>query len=372
MKILHTADWHIGKRLAGFDLTADQDYVFDQLVACAQREQVDAIAIAGDLYDRALANEDAVSQVNRMLYRLNRELHYPLLVISGNHDSAVRLGTGRQWFSATGLHLNTELAEAFTPVEMGDVQFFLLPYFEPVAARQYFHDDSLTNISLAMHRVSAELQTRFDSAKKHVLFAHFFAANSTQTDSETKVAVGGLDAVDVADLAAFDYVGLGHLHNRNALTHVAGVQYAGSLLKFSTSEIAQEKGVYILDTATMARRFVPLKPLHEFQHLTDAFAALTAPDAGERFDRDAYTAVTLTDAAVIPNVMTALREVFPRITGLDREQAVQLNRAAAADPTLGPLPLLAEFFRQVTDTELDDAQLAFARTALDGAKKEGN
>ncbi|WP_461225139.1 exonuclease SbcCD subunit D [Lacticaseibacillus suihuaensis] len=371
MRILHTADWHIGKKLAGFDLQADQDFVFEQLIACAKREQVDAIAIAGDLYDRALANEDAVAQVNRMLYRLNRELHYPVLAIAGNHDSAVRLGTGRQWFDATGLHLNTELAEAFTPVTMGDVQFFLLPYFEPVAARQYFEDDSLITINQAMHRVSTALEVAFDPTKKHVLFAHFFAANSTRSDSETQVAVGGLDAVDVADLAAFDYVGLGHLHNRNALQDPR-VQYAGSLLKFSTSEVAQEKGVYILDTDTMTRRFVALKPLHEFQHLTASFADLTAPTAGDAYDRDAYTAVTLTDMAVIPNVMTALRQVFPRVTGLDRQQAVALDRATAADPSLGPLPLLGDFYQQVTGDTLADAQLAVAKAALDAAKQEGN
>ncbi|WP_179396278.1 exonuclease SbcCD subunit D [Lacticaseibacillus absianus] len=369
MRVLHTADWHIGKKLAGYDLQEDQAAVFEQLVAVAKRESVDAIIIAGDLYDRALANEDAVAMVNAQLTRLNRELGYPLLVIAGNHDSAVRLSTGRAWYGATQLYLNCQLAEAFTPVVLGDTQFFLLPYFEPVAARQYFDDDSLTNINLAMHRVSAAMQAQFDPAKKHVLVAHFFAADSQRSASETQVNVGGLDAVAVADLRAFDYVALGHLHNRHALRD-ATIQYAGSLLKFSTSEVAQEKGVYILDTETMTRKFVALPPRHEVQHLTASFAALTDPAQYAAYDRDAYTAITLTDLAVIPNVMAALRQVFPRVISLDRESHVTLDTAAdQVDTHLAPMPMLADFYAQVTGRTLSETQQAWAAAALSQVKE---
>ncbi|WP_125704710.1 exonuclease SbcCD subunit D [Lacticaseibacillus daqingensis] len=369
MRLLHTADWHIGKKLAGFDLAADQAAIFAQLVATAKRERVDAIVIAGDLYDRALANEAAVTMVNDQLAQLNRTLKYPVLAIAGNHDSAVRLATGRDWYGATQLYLNTQLAEAFTPVVLGDTQFFLLPYFEPVAARQYFDDDSLTNINRAMHRVTQELQAQFDPTKKHVLIAHFFAANSHRSDSETQLAVGGLDAVDVADLAAFDYVALGHLHNRHALDHPT-IQYAGSLLKYSVSEVAQEKGVFILDTDTMVRRFVALPPLHEVQHLTGSFADLTDPAHYAAVDREAYTAITLTDVAVIPNVMTALRQVFPRTISLQRASSLKLDAAAAAvDPKLGPMPMLADFYQQVQGTALSADQTRWAKAALAQARE---
>lgn len=369
MRIMHTADWHIGKRLAGFDLAEDQDAVFERLVETAAAEKVDAIIIAGDLYDRANPSEDSVLQVNAMLKRLNRELKYPLLVVSGNHDSGVRLGTGREWFDATGLYLHTTLAEAFKPVVLGDTQFFLLPYFEPVAARKLFDDPSLTNINKAMHRVSQELQKLFDPTKKHVLVAHFFAAGSTHSESETLVNVGGLDAVAVDDLAAFDYVALGHLHNRNAL-HEAKVQYSGSLLKYSVSEVDQEKGVYILDTTTMARKFISLPPLHDVQHLTGAYADFTDPARFSASERDAYTALTLTDVEVIPNVMATLRGVFPRLIGLDRTHHVDLGVATHTDVKLAPTQLLAEFFQQVTGSELTAEQLAWAKSALAQAKGE--
>ncbi|MCI1985865.1 MAG: exonuclease SbcCD subunit D [Lactobacillus sp.] len=370
MKILHTADWHIGKKLAGFDLLADQEAVFARLVQVAQAQQVDAIIIAGDLYDRALPSEAATAVVNRMLFRLNRELGYPLLVVSGNHDSAVRLNTGRDWYQSTQLYLNTRLDQAFTPVTLGETQFFLLPYFEPVAARQYFADESLTNIAKAMVPVVAKMQTLFAPDKRHVLVGHFFAAGSAHSDSETRVNVGGLDAVAVGDLAPFDYVALGHLHNRHAL-NAEKIQYSGALLKYSVSEVAQEKGVYILDTATMTREFVPLAPKYEVQHLTDRYAHLATPDYYQGLDREAYTAITLTDTQVIPNVMASLREIFPRVIGLDRAHGVRLAQTPQVQAAkLGPLPLLQDFFQATTGTQLSAQQQAWAEQALTASQKE--
>lgn len=106
MRFLHTADWHIGKKLNDFDLLEDQQAVFEQLVETAETHKVDAIVIAGDLYDRALPSEAAVSVLDNMLIKLNRDHGYPLLVISGNHDSAVRLRTGRAWYAATKMFVN--------------------------------------------------------------------------------------------------------------------------------------------------------------------------------------------------------------------------------------------------------------------------
>lgn len=369
MRIMHTADWHIGKKLAGFDLKDDQDQVFEELVATAKKEHVDAIIIAGDLYDRANPSEESVTQVNRMLYRLNRQEGFPLLVVSGNHDSGVRLGTGREWYDATKLYMHTTLAEGLLPVILGDTQFFLLPYFEPFEARAVLKDDSLTNINKAMHRVSRELQERFDPTKKHILVGHFFAAGSKHSDSETLVNVGGLDAVAVSDLQAFDYVALGHLHNRHALDDPK-VQYSGSLLKYSVSEAAQEKGVYILDTATMKRRFVSIAPRHDLQHLTGKFADFNNAENFSPRERDAYTALTLTDVEVIPNVMATLRTVFPRLINLDRKNHVDLGESAHTNVRLAPTQLLADFFHQVTGSDLSAEQLTWAKSALAKAKGE--
>lgn len=364
MRFLHTADWHIGKRLQGFSLQEDQQVAFDQLVALAHQEQVDAIVMAGDVYDRALANEETVAQVNQMLTTLNRKSGLPVLMISGNHDSAVRLSTGRQWFAATDFYLNTQLQEAFTPVVLGDTQFFLLPYFEPLAARQYFEDDGIKTVQQALPKIVAAMQARFDPAKRHVLVAHFFAAGASRSESETLVSVGGLDAVPVDALAAFDYVALGHLHNRNAL-HAPNVQYSGALLQYAVSEVGQEKGVYLVDTADMTRRFIALPPKRPLVHLTDSFANLMAAEGISEAVRQTYVAVTLTDTQVIPNVMSQLRSVFPLIINLNRAQPLEVKTLAQASVTKqAPMSVLAQFYAGITQTEMSDSQREWAEAAL--------
>lgn len=123
MRFLHTADWHIGKKLHDFSLAEDQTAAFDQIERLAKDYQVDAVVIAGDLYDRGLASEQAVEQLNGMLKQLNLNDHLPLLAISGNHDSAARLATGSEWFETTDFYLHTTLASAFEPVTIMDTQF---------------------------------------------------------------------------------------------------------------------------------------------------------------------------------------------------------------------------------------------------------
>ncbi len=251
MKLLHTADWHIGRRLHGFDLTDEQQNAFDQIERIAQAEQVDGMIIAGDLYDRRLPSEASVAMVDEMLQKLNLVDQLPIYAVSGNHDSATRLATGTPWFKSTQLYLHTELSQAFNPVELADTQLFLCPYFEPFDAQQYFKDDSLQHLDQAFKRVVLEMKKKFDPAKKHLLVAHFFAAGSSTTDSETNLTVGGLAAVPTDLLTDFDYVALGHLHGKDAL-QTPTVRYSGSPVKFSLSEANQEKGVWIVDTGKIS------------------------------------------------------------------------------------------------------------------------
>ena len=245
MKFLHTADWHIGKKLHNFDLKYEEDDAFKQIERIAEEEKVDAIIIAGDLYDRSLPSEEAVKSVNEKLKRLNLVDKHPLLIISGNHDSATRLNTGSEWFKATNLFLNTKISGAFEPVEIEDTQFFLLPYFEPQEVRNYFDRQNLKNVQEAMQLIVEKIKEKFKPNMKHVLVAHFFAAGSTQTDSETNVMVGGLDAIPTSYLNDFDYVALGHLHDARA-SQAEIIKYSGSPVKFSVSEATSQKGVWIV------------------------------------------------------------------------------------------------------------------------------
>ncbi len=240
MRFLHTADWHIGKKLQGYDLIEDQRHVLSSILDIAKEEKVEAIVIAGDLYDRSVPAVDAVALYNELIVDWNLKERIPIFAISGNHDSSTRLSAGTPWFSYSNYFLRTQLAEAFEPVEFNNIQFFFLPYFEPIAARLYFEDDSIRTIQQAVAKVIDKMEELFDSGKKHVLISHFFVMGSVKSDSETKIEVGGLDSIPGELLAPFDYVALGHLHNQAALRQ-DNARYSGSPLKFSLSEINQKK-----------------------------------------------------------------------------------------------------------------------------------
>ncbi|NLR32334.1 exonuclease SbcCD subunit D [Levilactobacillus tujiorum] len=374
MRFLHTADWHIGKKLHGYDLLTEQRDAYEQIKAIALAQKVDAVVIAGDLYDRALPSEDAVSALDAMLVDLNRRQHLPLLAISGNHDSAVRLGQGREWFESTDFYLNTTVAEGVKPVVLGDTQFFLLPYFEPFSVRQYFQDDQIKTVAEAMARLVTAMQANFDPNKKHVLVAHFFAAGSQHSDSETLVQVGGLNAVPVDLLAPFDYVALGHLHRKEALQNEPVIKYSGSPLKFSTSEAADTKGVWIVDTdkTPVEVTFEPLKPLNDLVVLTDSFERLMDPEVAYPVTSDDFIAVNLTDTTPIANVMQRLKTRFPRIIELQRVNQLDVTpeKLNIEEVQRDPLTLLSDFFGQVADHPLTTQQAGWAKTTLQQAMKE--
>lgn len=376
MRFLHTADWHIGKKLHGYDLIPEQEEAYQQIKQIALAEKVDAVVIAGDLYDRALPSEPAVTALTQMLVDLNRQESLPLLAISGNHDSAVRLGYGQEWFSSTDFYLRTRLADALTPIEVADTQFFLLPYFEPVQARQFFEDDQIKTVNDAMTKLVAAMQKKFAPDKKHVLIAHFFAAGSQHTDSETLVQVGGLNAVPVDLLAPFDYVALGHLHRKEALQNEATVKYSGSPLKFSTSEAADTKGVWIVDTATtpVTVTFKPLRPWHDLVVLEDSFDNLMDRDHDYPVTSEDFVAINLTDTTPITNVMQRLKTRFPRVIELNRVNQLDVTPEVldVKQVQQDPLTLLGDFFAQVTQHPLTAQQETWAKETLMAAEKEEN
>ncbi|MFT8400040.1 MAG: exonuclease SbcCD subunit D [Lentilactobacillus diolivorans] len=368
MRFLHTADWHIGRRLHGFDLTQEQQTAFKQIEQIALDEKVDGVIIAGDLYDRSLPAESSVAQLNAMLQQLNLTDKLPIYAISGNHDSATRLATGTPWFKDTHFYMHTDLKQAFTPVELPDTQLFLLPYFEPFAAQEYFHDESLRTLELAFKPIVEKMVAQFNPAKKHLLVAHFFAAGSEQTESETKLTVGGLAAIPVSMLQDFDYVALGHLHGKDAL-HAKKVRYSGSPVKFSLSEANQQKGIWIVDTDPFELTFKPLKPLRDVQQLTASFAELTDPTFYQPLDRDNFFGMTITDNKPIPNLLTSLRKIYPNIVSLahtdDYDTGVGYKGESGAQiRKQDPMDLLSHFYESVAKEPLTADQRKWATDAL--------
>ncbi|WP_165005405.1 MULTISPECIES: exonuclease SbcCD subunit D [unclassified Enterococcus] len=358
MRFLHTADWHIGKKLQGYDLIKDHEQVLSDILEIAKEERVDAIVIAGDLYDRSVPSVDAIELFNQLMIKWNLDERFPIFAISGNHDSSIRLSAGTPWFCHSNYFLRTRFAEAFEPVEFKGIQFYLLPYFEPIAARIYFEDDTIRTIQQAMERVVTKMQETFDPKKKQVLVSHFFVSGSVKSDSETKIEVGGLDAVPGDLLEPFDYVALGHLHNQAALKQ-ENARYSGSPLKFSLSEIHQKKGVWIVDLEDeLSLGFRELTPVHEIEEVTASFKELLDPMFYQTLDRENYLQIYLTDRTIIPNMMNQLRKIYPRILGVERANGRQklTKKRQKTIEMKDPKKLAEVFFTEMTQEQLTENQ----------------
>lgn len=379
MKFLHTGDWHIGKKFHGFDLLEEQRDAFEQLVQVALDEQVDAIVIAGDLYDRAVPSIEAVATFNQMMYELNIAQKFPVLAISGNHDSHTRLETGGPWFEELDFHLYTRLEQAFQPIEKDGIQFFLLPYFEPYQVRRYFEDDSIRTLEQSLNVILATMQKKMKPECKQVLVAHFFVNGSMTSDSETTITVGGLDSVPLSLLSDFDYVALGHLHGKNAL-QAENARYSGSLVKYSLSEKNHQKGFWLVDITDekVEYTFREIQPLRDVVELTGTFQELM--ESGQEASpeiREAYVAVSLTDKAIIPDVVAQLRTVYPRIFHLERQQRRNEKKRSADKmekdkQSLNPQELFSRYFMEQTGHDLSDYQRKQVIETFEWLQKEEN
>ncbi|WP_299536964.1 exonuclease SbcCD subunit D [uncultured Streptomyces sp.] len=321
MRILHTSDWHLGRSFHRVPMLDAQAAYLDHLVSTVRTHEVDAVVVAGDVYDRAVPPLSAVELFDRALHRL-AGLGVPTVMISGNHDSARRLGVGAGLMGRAGIHLRTDPAACGTPVVLadahGDVAFYGLPYLEPALVRDTLkapkggHEAVLT---AAMDQVRADLATR-PAGTRSVVLAHAFVAGGEPSDSERDITVGGVAAVPAGVFDGVDYVALGHLHGSQQVTE--RVRYSGSPLAYSFSETHHRKTMWLIDLdapgrITGERLDCPVpRPLARIRGRLDTLLEDPALDAHEQ----SWVEATLTDPARPPEPMARLQERFPHALSL--------------------------------------------------------
>lgn len=366
MRLLHTADWHLGRAFHGEELLGAQAAFVDFLVALAREAHVDGIVLAGDLYDRALPPVDAVRLASEALARLAE--HAPVVAISGNHDSAARLGFGAELLATAGLHLRTDPLAAAEPIPLGDGWAYAVPYLEPDLVRERLGVEQRTHaaaLGAAMERVRADAARRSGPV---VVAAHAFVAGGAPSESERDLAVGGAASVPASAFDGADYVALGHLHGPQAVGGGAG-RYAGSPLAFSFSEAGQAKSVALVDVSAGALPLVELVPCPVPRALATLRGTLDALLADPRLaDReDAWVQATLTDPIRPADAMERLRRRFPHAVALafDPQGAGALpgdsyQRLRGLDDE----QLVRRFVADTRGREADDDELALLRDAL--------
>ncbi|MGO1182546.1 MAG: exonuclease SbcCD subunit D [Micrococcaceae bacterium] len=382
MRLLHTSDWHLGRSFHGTGMLETQRDFLAALAETVRSERIDVVAVSGDIYDRALPAVDAVEALDAALAEI-RAAGAQIVLTSGNHDSAVRLGFGAQLMSAAGVTLRTSTEELDTPVVFEDDEQILLvygiPYIEPrhVSASWQIEAHHTAVITEAMRRINADVSARRDAADGRtvvtVVMAHVFAAGGDGSDSERDIGAdhlqGGLGQVPARVFDGMDYVALGHLHGRQRITDT--VRYSGSPLPYSFSEARQAKGGWILTIEQGAVQAIdPVewrvgRTLHVLEsEIEDLLtnAAYTAAESG-------WCQITVTDEHRPPQAYARLKDRFPGMLNFILAPSVVrapvTSYASKIDAATTDLQVCTDFLDHVRHRPASEEETALLSTALE-------
>ena len=377
MKFLHTADLHIGKKIFEQSLIEDQYYILDRIYEIALREQVEAVVIAGDIYDRAIPSTEAVTLLDNFLTKLVKE-GIPVIAVTGNHDSAERVSFADQILEKQGLHISGSIEGQLKTVMLkdayGPVSFVCLPFVKPSAV-------GASASAQAVEEILGRQPMSLSLCQRNVLITHFFVVGENGespeiSDSETDTQVGGLDAVPVTFFQCFDYVALGHIHKPQHIGK-GQVYYAGSPLKYSFSEAKWEKSVNIVELAergNVSVRKVPLTPLRDMRVIRGKLKELMKPERiaeeGERVTD--YLQVNLTDTEELIDPMGTLRSAYPNVLFIrmekNEENLAEEYVSRLSGQRKSTVQLFGEFYEMLKGEPLDDKRLQIAKEAAEEAE----
>lgn len=396
MRILHTSDWHLGRSFHGSSLLAEQEAALNRIVELAGEASVDAVLIAGDIYDRAIPPSEAVELFNHTLARL-RDSGAAVVAIAGNHDSPVRVSVYDPLLSAFGVTIRGELRRADEPVLVtprlggSPVAIYPLPYLEPSvdgpellrlaeaeapeasAPPGRLRQEEVTR--LALERIHRDRLQRRDH--RSVLVAHAFVAGGEGCESERELTVGNADRVSVQAFAGFDYVALGHLHGSQQLDGPR-LAYSGTPLAYSFSEQNHTKSVRIVELDAGGQPTVEIVPLGVGRSLCTIEGGIEELLRDARFEAAAAcrVRVILTDEQLPLQAMARLRGRFPHVAEL-RHRPPEVSIATAGErhtqvrEARSPLALASAFFADQQGREASEAEVALLREALQAVGKGG-
>lgn len=347
MKVLHTADWHLGRLFYGTHLLEDQAYALSQIYTIIEEEKVDAIIIAGDVFDRAVPPVEAVRLWDEFLTKVGEEYKIPLFVISGNHDSGQRLALGAQLLQEKGIHIRGQLTGCVEPVVLatqeGPVHVYMLPYHEPVELQDWLLQEGILTESTSGEESLEVYGAWRDYVKGRtpegvpiIVVAHAFVAGGLESQSERALLVGGTEAVSPKVWKDFSYTALGHLHRPQRMG-IDRIRYSGSLLPYSFDEVGYDKSVTIVEldgTGVTELRTVTIEPLHPVVVLEGPFEEIMRREDWHKSYENAYILVRLTDTTPVIDGMARLRQRFPHIRGLEIVRPPEVEREGAMTPRL--------------------------------------
>lgn len=392
MRILHTADWHLGRIFYARHLTEDQAYVLEhQFLKLLVEAKIDVVVIAGDIFDRSVPPIEAVELWDTILTKVAKELKIPVLVIGGNHDGAERLEMGKALFAPMGFHVWGRMDRALSPLEItdahGSVWFCPFPFTEPRSVRntlenlqansgkEIIEEEAATDYGTTYRAWSQYMQSLLPAGARSVAMAHAMVAGSETSSSERPLVIGGSANVGLDVFAPFTYTALGHIHRPQQMGRPE-TRYSGSLLKYSFDEANHKKSFTIIDMDEQGRcevETVPITPLHDVVVLEGEFNALIADEALQEEHKSNYVLFRLLDKSPIIDGMPRLRAAYPQAMSLELAGRMEQLTDAVQEVSyknLSESELFEQFTAAVRDEPLNEAEKEYINSLWNRILKE--
>ena len=379
MRLIHLGDLHLGKSLGDFDLIEDQKYILDRILEIVDKNNIDGVLIAGDVYDRALPSEAATNLLDYFLKSL-AERNVKTFMISGNHDSDDRLNYGSSLFAANQIYISAQfkgsLYKQTVNDEYGEVNIYLLPFVKASQVRHFFPEEKIENYDAAVRTILK--YTDIDFEKRNVIVAHQFVAGIGSdpelggSEGAGTMSVGLVEKIGYDCFDGFDYAALGHIHSPQCVGREE-VRYSGSPLKYSLSEVNNNKSVPMItlgDKGDVKIELLKLRPLRDMRHLKGPIEKLL--DKSNISGPEDFIYATLTNEDIINDAMGIMQQVYPYTVRIDYDNSHtrELERIDITAITQHKSfdELISDFYRKMYSCEISEEEL---QVMMETAKEAG-
>lgn len=372
MKFLHIADLHLGKSLKEFDLFEDQKYILNQILEIIKEKAVDAVLIAGDVYDKAIPSEAATNLLDYFLCSLSK-IGVKTFIISGNHDSDDRLNYGSSLFKTNQIFIcskyNGSLDKYTVEDSQGEVDIYLLPFVKAAQVRHFFPDEEISSYEDAV-KVILE-KAGVDSKRRNIIVAHQFVTGRTEdpalggSEGIGTQSVGLVEKIGYDCFDGFDYVALGHIHSPQKVGREE-IRYSGSPLKYSLSEANNEKSIPVVELGKKGEvsiELIPLKPLRDVRHVIGTIKILL--DKKNIKATEDFIYATLTDEDIINDAMGIFQQIYPNTVSIDYDNShtralehVDISRIAENKSFT---ELIGDFYHMIYGCEISEEEMNYMR-----------
>lgn len=379
MKILHLADLHLGKILQEQSFLEDQKYMLNKIIEKIKEENIETILISGDIYDRSIPPTEAVDLLDEFLNVLIRELKRKVFIISGNHDSKERLGFGNKIFEEEGLYISSKYDGKLKKVELedeyGKLNIYMLPFVKPVEVKQYF-DDEQFGYDEMIHKIIEKEE--INTNERNIILTHQFVTargeDVERTDSEV-LSLGGTDNVDVSNYDKFDYVAIGHVHRPQRIGRDTA-RYAGTMLKYSFSEVKHKKTMPILEFKEKGNIDIKLEelvPLRDMREIKGPIEELLKKENYEGTNTDDYIRAIITNEEPLYDAIGQIRSIYPNVLKLEIQNSkttLEIQQENLKEvKNKSEIELFNEFYKFQNNVELNDEQKEYIEKIIKEVKE---